>query len=232
MVGTQFHFVFPQPDPPLEALFFGDDATASIRILRSWKSWPRPLLALTGPEQSGVTTVLRSWAKEVEGRYLRPEDWMHEDASTLADMLTQPLALDDVEQVSPSSALLTFLNLAVENNMPILIAGHGNPSDWHSTPPDLVSRLTAATRLVLPRLDEASFSRRLRAACLRRFIDLPPETLKYVTSRLDQSYQAIEAFADNLNAVMGSENKPASVPVAKQVLSLMAPEQSGDDHTS
>jgi chromosomal replication initiation ATPase DnaA len=229
MTGEQFHFVFPQPVPPLEALFFGDEAAASIRVLRSWQSWPRPVLALTGPERSGVTTVLQSWSREVKGVYLRPADWMEKNPAQMLDLLKQPVALDDVEQVQPSSALLTFLNLAAKHGNPVVIGGHGNPGDWHSEPPDLVSRLTAAMRLVLPRLDDNSFSRRLRAACLRRFIDLPPETVKFVSSRLDQSYEAIEAFADQLNMVMGSGNKPASIPVARQILAALTQDSDKSD---
>ena len=232
MSGEQFHFVFPQPVPSLESLFFGDDADTSIRILRSWRNWRKPILALTGPERSGVTTVLKSWVREVDGRYLVPAEWMLLDAGSLARLLSQPLALDDVDLVKPSSGLLTIINLSVEQNIPVLLGGHGNPQHWHREPPDLVSRLSAATQLVLPVLDETTFKRRLRAACLRRFIDLPQETLKYVSSRLDQSYQAVETFADQLNTAMGSASKPASIPVARQVLNEMYPEPGDNKNVS
>lgn len=221
MAGEQFQFVFPEPTPSLEALFFGPEGAASIQVLRQWQKWPKRFVALTGPDRSGVSSVLKAWAREVEGLYLRPDDWKGLDVDQLVELLEQPLALDDVEDVKSSNSLLTLLNLAVEQGGAVLLGGHGNPRKWHTNPPDLVSRLSAVTRLVLPLLDDESFDRRLRSACLRRFIDLPPETLKYVRPRLERSYAAIEAFADRLNTVMGSENKSASVPVAKEILSSL-----------
>ncbi len=229
MSGEQFHFVFPEPAPSLDALFFTQEGASSIQVLRMWKDWPRPFLALTGPPQSGVSTVLKAWSREVDGKYLGPEDWMSLDADALPALLQQPLALDDVERVAPPSILLTLINLAMESRMAILLGGHNNPAKWHVTPQDLVSRLSSATQIVLPQLDEASFDRRLRAACLRRFIDLPPETVKFARRRLEKSYAAIEAFAEALNRVMGSQNKPASVPVAREVLaSLSLPDDDPD----
>lgn len=221
MPGEQLHFTFPEPSPSLASLFFGQDGISNLQVLRQWKVWPKRFLALTGPERSGVSTVLRAWATEVEGEFLRPEDWLDENADVISKMLDRPVAIDDADKVRPSSALLTLLNLAVEQGQTVLLGGHGNPAEWHFAPPDLVSRLAAVTRLVLPPLDDEGFDRRLRAACLRRFIDLPSETMKFVRPRLDRSYAAIEAFADQLNAVMGSENKPASVPVAREILEKM-----------
>lgn len=221
MSGEQFHFVFPQPDPSLESLLLGREGASAIQVLRLWKAWPKPLMALTGPERSGVSTVLRAWVNEVDGRYLKPDAWTQLGPDQLSELLDRPLALDDVDKVVKSAKLLMFLNLAVENGIAVLIGGHGNPAAWHSKPPDLVSRLSAVTRLVLPDIDDSSFEKRLRAACLRRFIDLPDETLNFVSSRLDRTYQAIEAFADGMNAVMGSEQKPASIPVARRVLNIV-----------
>lgn len=221
MPGEQLHFTFPEPSPSLDSLFFGQNGVANLQVLRQWKVWPKRFLALTGPERSGVSTVLRAWAQEVEGEYLRSEDWQDENADAIAKMLSRPVAIDDADKIRTSSALLTLLNLAVEQGQTVLLGGHGSPSDWHQAPPDLLSRLSAVTRLVLPPLDDEGFDRRLRAACLRRFIDLPAETMKFVRPRLDRSYAAIETFADQLNAVMGRENKRASVPVAREILEKM-----------
>ena len=223
MSGEQFHFVFPEPDLPLEAFFFGDEGAASVRVLRLWQDWPKQCLALTGPDRSGVTAVLKSWASETGARYLTPAEFMKSDAKEIADLLSTPVALDDVEHVTPSNSVLTFLNLAREQQQSVLLGGHGNPRRWHKTPPDLVSRLSAVTRLVMPVLDDDSFDKRLRAACQRRYIDLPEETLKFLRLRLERSYAAIETFAERLDAIMGTQNRPASVPVARGILASMNP---------
>ena len=228
-MGEQFKLTFPQAVPPLDALLYGAQGRASLRVLRQWREWPKSFVALTGPVRSGVTTVLKSWAKEFEGRYLVPSDWMALSPNEQAALLDQPLALDDVDQVVPSNALLTVLNLSAEHNMPIVIGGHGNAANWHFEPKDLVSRLSAATTLVLPTLDETNFPRRLRAACLRRFIDLPDETLAYVKHRLEPSYEAIETFAAALDDAMTEQQRPATVPLARSVMHALTDYQDKND---
>ena len=232
MTGEQFRLVFPQPLPPLESLFFGPEGDSALKVLRLWQDWPKPVVALTGPRRSGISTVLQSWAGEVGGRFLKADEWMSLDARGLADLVDQPLALDDVEQVVPSSALLTLMNLAAEQNTAMLIGGHGNPQFWHKAPPDLVSRLSAATSVTLPALDDGSFPKRLRAACLRRFIDLPEDTLAYVHPRLERSYEGIEAFANELDRTMEEKKRPASIPLARDVLASLTerPDYSEQDY--
>ena len=220
-MGEQFRLSFPQPVPPLESLLYGADGRASLKVLRQWRDWPKRYVALTGPGRSGVSTVLRSWAREVEGRYLAPEDWMDKGPQDLSDLLEAPLALDDVDTVQPSSALLTLINLATEKSASLVLGGHGSPQLWHQSPPDLVSRLSAVTTVHLPALDETNLARRLRAACLRRFIDLPDETLSFLTKRISPSFEAVETFAQLLDTMMSETQRPPTIPLARDVLATL-----------
>ena len=221
MPGEQFKFAFPQPTLPLDALFYDDQGRAALRILRQWREWPKAIVGLSGPERSGVTTVLKSWAREVDGRYLRPEDWLDLDAKAISELLDKPLALDDVASVRSSSSVLTMINLAVEADTVLLLGDHGKPSSWHQSPPDLVSRLSAMTTVILPTLDDESFTKRLRSACLRRYIRLPDETLNFIEPRLERSYQAIEAFVTALDAYMSETGRPPTIPLARDILDAL-----------
>ncbi len=231
MSGGQFKFAFPQPVLPLESLFLDSQGDSALRVLRRWREWPKLYIGLTGSTRSGVTTVLKSWARDVEGRYLAPDDWQTLDPKELSELLDRPLAIDDADQMRSPSALLTMINLAEDHNAAILLGGHEKPSVWHKTPPDLVSRLSAMTNIQLPNLtDDDSFRTRLRAACLRRFIRLPGETMSFVEPRLERSYQAIEAFANGLDEAMSETGRPATIPLAREVLSEFAiDDESGDD---
>ena len=229
MPGEQFKLAFPSPILPLDALFSDDQGQQSLSVLRRWQEWPKSTLCVTGPENSGVTSILKSWAKEVDGRYLVPTDWENLDPKALSDLLSQPLCLDDCHRVQASASLLTILNLAEESGVKILIGGHGQPSVWHVTPPDLVSRLAAMTTIMLPAMDDEAFIRRLRAACLRRFIRIPEETLSFLEPRLDRSFQAIEAFADRLDRAMTETKRPATIPLARDVLNELIEEWETDE---
>lgn len=218
-MGEQFKFAFPQPVLPLDSLFLDSEGESALRILRQWKNWPKCFVGLVGPERSGVTTVLKSWASDVGGQYLVPDDWQDEDAAEVSRLLAKPLAIDDADQIASPSSLLTLINLAVENGSVLLLGGHKQPQNWQSHPPDLVSRLTAMTTIQLPNLsNDESFRKRLRAACLRRFVRIPEETLSFVEPRLERSYQAIEAFANELDEAMSLTSRPASIPLAREVL--------------
>ena len=231
MTGEQFKFAFPQPILPLESLFADPQGEASLRILRQWQKWPKPFVGLTGADRSGVTTVLKSWAKDVGGRYLQPSDWQDMDAQGLSDLLSQPLAIDDCDASVSSVSLLTVLNLARLGENAVLLGGHGQPQSWAVSPPDLVSRLSAMTTIVLPVLDDAMMIDRLRAACLRRFIKVPRETLAYLEPRLERSYQAIEAFAGELDRLMSETGRSASIPLARTVLDTLSDNPEDEDQS-
>ena len=118
----------------------------------------------------------------------------------MAELLIRPLAIDDADQIVSPNSLLTLINLSAEQGSVLLLGGHKPPQDWQSQPPDLVSRLTAMTTIQLPSLsNDESFRKRLRAACLRRYIRIPEETLSFVEPRLERSYQAIEAPHDQVH---------------------------------
>ena len=229
MTGEQFKFAFPAPVPPLEALFPDEQGQQSLSVLRRWQEWPKACVCVTGPTNSGVTSILRSWANEVGGTYMTPADWSHLDARTLSDMLDGPLAVDDCHLVETPSNLLTLMNLAEETSTRVLIGGHGQPAEWHASPPDLVSRLSAITTIALPAMDDGAFIRRLRAACLRRFIRIPEETVSFLEPRLERSFQAIEAFADALDRAMTETKRPATIPLARDVLNELTEEWDKDD---
>ncbi|MAI91566.1 hypothetical protein [Ponticaulis sp.] len=229
MTGKQFKFAFPTPILPLEALFPDAQGKSALGILRRWKEWPKWYVGLTGPDRSGVSSVLRSWSDEVGGEYLTPQDWQKLDAKDLAELLQSPLALDDCHLVENSSNLLTVINLAVEAETTLLLGGHGSPQDWHASPPDLVSRLSAMTTIVLPGLDDEMFLRRLRAACLRRYIKLPEETLAFLEPRLERSYQWIEAFATALDQAMTDTGRPPTIPLARDVLAALTEDLDTDE---
>ena len=223
MTGGQFKFAFPQPVLPLDSLFLDSQGESALRVLRQWREWPKHSVGLTGATRSGVTTVLKSWGQDVGGTYLTPDAWQDLDAKEVSELLVGPLAIDDADLVRSPNSLLTLLNLADEQNSAILLGGHKPLAGWHSQPLDLVSRLAAMTTIQLPNLmDDESFRSRLRAACLRRFIRLPGETLSFVEPRLERSYQAIEAFANGLDEAMSDTGRPATVPLAREVLSEFA----------
>tara|TARA_B100000678_G_scaffold291287_1_gene307399 strand:- start:21172 stop:21867 length:696 start_codon:yes stop_codon:yes gene_type:complete len=223
MTGEQFSLAFPQPILPLDSLFFGEQGETSLRILRRWREWPKPYVGLIGSERSGVTTVLKSWSKDVGGRYLTPADWQELDSADVSKLLSEPLAIDDADTLSAPNALLTLMNLAAEKSTPLLLGGHRDTAYWHQSPPDLVSRLTAMTTVTLPKLtDDDIFRKRLKAACLKRHIRIPAETMSFVEPRLERSYQAIEAFANALDQAMNETSRPPTIPLARDVLNGFA----------
>jgi chromosomal replication initiation ATPase DnaA len=128
-------------------------AAASNEAARTWlgrtEVWPDRRLALWGDAARGKTHLLRIWAARtgvdvVEGPALSgfPE-------------VTSPfgVAVDDADHAD-GPALLHLLNIALELDRPLLLAGRAPPARWSVTPRDLDSRLRAITAVEVEAPDD------------------------------------------------------------------------------
>jgi chromosomal replication initiation ATPase DnaA len=86
------------------------------------------------------------------------------------------------------------------------------------------------TTVSLPPLDDESFVKRLRAACLRRYIRIPEETLNFLEPRLERSYQAIEAFVSALDVSMSETGRPPTIPLARDILDALTEANEQDEY--
>ena len=211
----QLFLDFPKLEEEARPLIETGAYAPVLSTLRNWKGWPELQLALIGEPQSGKTRLLRCWAAEPGGAYLRADQLAHADAAEIADLSLKALAIDDADEVGSGQNLLAAINLCHARKAPILLAGTVPPSTWYDDPPDLLSRTRAMPTVVIDGPDEDVLRQRLEDACARRHLNVPEDSLRFLVEHMDFRWDAIEQVA---NAIEQTRGRAFTVRSARKAL--------------
>lgn len=211
----QLFLDFPRLEEETRPLIETGAYAPVLSVLRNWKGWPELQLALIGEPQSGKTRLLRCWAAETGGAFLRADQLADADADEIADLSLKALAIDDADKVGSGPNLLAAINLCHARKAPILLAGTSPPATWYTDPPDLLSRTKAMPTAVIEGPDEDVLLKRLEDACARRHLNVPEDSLKFIVERMDFRWAAIEEVA---SAIEKTRGRAFTVRSARKVL--------------
>ncbi len=200
---NQLRLDFPRVEEDARPLLESGNYKSALVALRGWKNWPEGQLALVGASRSGKTRLLRAWAAETNAAFISAENLRNADMDEIASLAISALAVDDCDQVGSGLAVLAALNLCRERNAPILLSGLTPPPGWYDDPRDLQSRLQALPVHAIGLPDDDVLKDRLEDACLRRHLHVPDPSLKYLSERMDASWQSIERVADQIEITRG-----------------------------
>lgn len=206
------------------------------RMLSAPDSWERGLVALVGPAGSGKTTLAehvhsdlrRLSADDVE----RFERNMGSDEATepvvdlLLDMAARKVFLfDDFDRAVETGAGADFergafhlLNRVAETGSRLILTGRSAPSRWPINLPDLKSRLEAATLARIEDPDDALLRAILRSGFSARGVSVEDDVLKYLSSRMERSYEAAQQMVARLDAESLRLKRPVTISLAGAVL--------------
>ncbi len=174
-----------------------------LALLRNWRAWPEPQLALLGEPRSGKTRLLRAWAAETGGAFITGAALAASDADEIAGLTLNALAVDDADIAGNGPNLLAAINLCQSRAAPILLSGRTAPATWYTDPPDLLSRMKAMPFVAIDGPDEDALRQRLEDACARRHLNVPDDSLNYLVERMDFRWDAIEEVADRIEQTKG-----------------------------
>ena len=157
------------------------------------------MLTLVGPEGAGKSHLGAIWARASGAITLRGDALNDKDVE--ASRRAHALLLEDADRASQSEALFFHLmNMALENNVWLLLTCRAAPDAWGLNTPDLLSRLRLAplVRLTAPDIDL------IEAVLFKLFSDrqlqVEPRVIAYVALRIERSLAAareIVAMLDN-----------------------------------
>ncbi len=176
------------------SLIITDSNAAIVQSLADSENWPGRCAILSGPARSGKSLLARYFTGKNGGTAI-------DDADTLDD-----------------ESLFTAWNRAQEKTSPLLLVSTLTPSGWGIKLPDLKSRLGSALHLEVGPPDDELIEHLLQKHLQDRGAALTPEALAFVGKRIERSYSAIENFAREINAAALSENRAASMSLAKRIL--------------
>ncbi len=132
------------------------------------------------------------------------------------------VALDDLDAIAGQRedevAVFDFHNRARANDAGVLYASQSTPDDLPLTLPDLRSRLSQCTRIVLQPLDDAGRSEVLRQRAQRRGLILEDTALDWLLKRVDRDLNSLTTLLDRLDQASLAAQRRITVPFLKQVL--------------
>jgi len=132
------------------------------------------------------------------------------------------VALDDLGAVAGAagweSALFTLFNGLAEHRGRLAIAAAGAPAATAIRLPDLASRLAASEVHRLEPLAESAQPAALRRRAERRGLELPDETLAFLTRRAPRDFATLCRMLDELDAESLAAQRRLTVPFVRDWL--------------
>jgi chromosomal replication initiation ATPase DnaA len=194
----QIALPFDWPAPEVAESFIVTDANrAAVDGLDAPARWPVRAAILTGPRKSGRSLLGRIFAAKTGGTLI-----------------------DDAELHKESDVFHRW-NLAQEERKPLVIVALNPPPQWKVRLPDLSSRLQATPVFTLGQPDDLLASMLLQKLFERRGLQVGPETLSYIVTRIERSYVALNRVVDLLDDLAMSRRRAVTVKLAREVLSEM-----------
>lgn len=158
-------------------------------------SWPVRAAILTGPRKSGRSLLGRIFAAKTGGTLI-----------------------DDAE-LHREADLFHRWNLAQEERKPLLLIALTPPPAWKVRLPDLASRLSATPVFTIGEPDDMLVRMLLEKQFARRGLQITPETITYIASRIERSYVALMRVVDAIDTVALSQHRAVTIKLARSVLS-------------
>lgn len=202
-----------------EDFFISPSNALALKALDRWPNWPTGKLALCGPQASGKSHLVQVWAAHSGGTVLLATDLL-----TLNQPIEGNIAVEDVDQITPQNrttseeALFHLHNHAQSNGHTLIVTGVTAPSRWNIALPDLASRLNVAEVAMLEAPDDALLSAVLVKLFSDRQLDVSPDLITYLLSRIDRSFAAAKDIVTTLDRAGLSRRRAITPRLAGEIL--------------
>jgi chromosomal replication initiation ATPase DnaA len=187
----------------------------ALRLVTAWPDWHAPAAVIFGPPQSGKTYLANIWRNRANGEFI-------ETSKLVEHMWTAPYAPLIIEDVDTSAfcetALFHHLNLAREHGSFILLTAQTPPGQWEISLPDLRSRIRSYPAAEIQPPDEEHLAGLLLKHFSDRQIEVAPDVISYLVTRIERSMAAAQTVAEQLDKLALAEQKKVTRAFAAKVL--------------
>ncbi|VAW01894.1 DnaA inactivator Hda (shorter homolog of DnaA) [hydrothermal vent metagenome] len=200
--------------------FFVSPANAgAVAMVEAWEEWPARKLALIGPASSGKTHLAHVWATLANAQIISAASLARADIPTLA---AGNVAVEDAAGIAgiakAEAALFHLHNLTLAEGNSLLLTASRPPNFWQLSLPDLASRMSATPIATLEAPDDSLLSAVLIKLFTDRQLSPTPETIPYLTRRIDRSLIAARQIVERLDAASLETGRPINRALAAGVL--------------
>jgi len=220
MTPEQLSFDLPVREALGRDDFFVSPANAeAVAMIEGWQGWPSRKLLLVGPRGSGKTHLAHVWASLGEARIVTAQGLVRAD---IPDLATGNVAVEDCDTIAGDAAteeaLFHLHNLALAEGRTVLFTATRAPKHWGLTLPDLASRMQGTLAITLREPDDALLAAVLMKLMADRQLAPSPETVPYLTRRIDRSFEAARDVVERLDALALATGRPINRALAAKVL--------------
>jgi chromosomal replication initiation ATPase DnaA len=193
----------------------------ALSAIELWPNWAGRMLTLVGPEGSGKSHLGAIWAGASGAITLRGEAL--NDEGFKAGGRAHALLLEDADRASKSETLFFHLmNIALQNDVWLLVTCRSAPDAWGLNTPDLLSRLRLApvVRLAAPDIEL------IEAVLFKLFSDrqlqVEPRVITYIAPRIERSLGAVREIVAMLDNEALTQGRRVTRSMASDALREMA----------
>ncbi len=197
-----------------DSFFVSPSNALALKQIEAWENWAGGKMVLIGPESSGKSHLAAVWAELCGATILSTDELTAEtDGHVVVEDVDRIAGKAEVEE-----ALFHLHNRVLGEGFSLLLSGQDVPQLWGLTLPDLASRVFAADVARLGAPDDALLTAVMVKLFDDRQLNVPPEVITYLTTRIDRSFLEAARMVARLDEASLRERKPITVKFAGRIL--------------
>ena len=187
--------------------------------INRWPNWPNPshCLNLVGPAGAGKSHLAAIW-QNMCGAHLC--DHPTELDFVMADSNVRFVVLDKIDGAIdwPEETLFHLFNRCVIESGGLLMLSEQPVAQMHWDLADLRSRMRGVGMASIDLPDDALIYELLEKSFFDRQLLAPPAMLRYLVSRMERTFDAVQTIVTALDRRSIADKKPLSIHMARLVL--------------
>ncbi len=190
---------------------------AAVDLIDAWPEWPHHIHLIEGPSGCGKSHLANVWRHKSGAQIV---DVLQLSARKVAELdFEGGVILEDLDRTAfDEQSLFHLLNLSRERGFCILVTARVPPGRWSVQLPDLISRLRALPVSTIGGPDDALLSAVLLKHFSDRQLNVEPQVLKFMTTRMVRSMEAAHDLAAAIDHAALSTGRKITRQFAGEIL--------------